>query len=156
MSEPTIPPDSDDRALEARAHVLYWNSDRSVNSIADEMGLSKGRLYGLIRPLSAGRTCPECQSDLVFENRTARDRDEAACPMCDGAKIPLTASGAPTGDSRAARFASGPASGSAAGEGRPGRATDGPALLGGETSGVVAGLLVGAAAGLLLGRFLRR
>ena len=67
---------------EDRANELYWNSRRSVNSIADELGLSKGRLYGAVRPLPSGSTCPSCGAELVFENRTARDRNAASCNEC--------------------------------------------------------------------------
>jgi predicted DNA-binding protein YlxM (UPF0122 family) len=47
-------------AAEDRANELYWGSDRSVNQIADELDLSKGALYGMIRPLPAALACPEC------------------------------------------------------------------------------------------------
>jgi len=35
---------------EDRANELYWGSDRSVNQIADDLDLSKGALYEMIRP----------------------------------------------------------------------------------------------------------
>jgi hypothetical protein len=67
---------------EARANELYWQSDRSVNQIADEMELSKGMLYGMIRPLAAGLPCPRCSADMEFANRTARERGLITCPSC--------------------------------------------------------------------------
>ena len=46
------------------------------------LGLSKGVLYGLIHPFPAGLPCPECGEEMVFPNRTARDRGFLACPEC--------------------------------------------------------------------------
>lgn len=69
--------DADDRANE-----LYWGSDRSVNQIAEELDLSKGTLYGLIRPEPAGLTCPACGDEVVYPNRTAKERALVACPSC--------------------------------------------------------------------------
>jgi hypothetical protein len=68
--------------LTQRANALYWGSDRSVNQIADEMDLSKGMLYGMIRPLPAELPCPRCSTGLEFANRTARDRGLLSCPAC--------------------------------------------------------------------------
>jgi predicted RNA-binding Zn-ribbon protein involved in translation (DUF1610 family) len=69
--------DADDRANE-----LYWGSDRSVNQIADDLDLSKGALYEVIRPLAAGLDCPECGAEVVHSNRTARDRGRVDCTEC--------------------------------------------------------------------------
>jgi predicted RNA-binding Zn-ribbon protein involved in translation (DUF1610 family) len=72
----------DHDAREARANVLYWDSDSSVNDIADAMDLSKGSLYGLIRPRPAELACPECGAMLEYPNRTARDKGFVTCPGC--------------------------------------------------------------------------
>jgi predicted RNA-binding Zn-ribbon protein involved in translation (DUF1610 family) len=73
---------------DARANELYWGSDRSVNQIADELDLSKGALYEMIRPLAAGFECPLCGEELVHSNRTAKERQRVDCPACgwDGAE----------------------------------------------------------------------
>ena len=71
-----------DQETDLRANELYWNSDRSVNQIADELNLSKGVLYGLIRPRPAGLACPACSAELVHSNRTALDRGLVDCPVC--------------------------------------------------------------------------
>jgi hypothetical protein len=68
--------------LTQRANALYWESERSVNQIADEMDLSKGMLYGLIRPLPAELPCPRCSTGLEYANRTARERGMLSCPSC--------------------------------------------------------------------------
>jgi predicted RNA-binding Zn-ribbon protein involved in translation (DUF1610 family) len=91
----------EDRSREERVQALYWHSDRGVNSIADELGLSKSRLYELIRPLAADVPCPECGSTLAYDNRTARDRGEAACPNgCGEPAEPLDLPPAGAGDTR--------------------------------------------------------
>lgn len=71
-----------DRENERRANELYWGSDVSVNQIAEGLDLSKGTLYGLIRPAPAGLTCPACGNEVVYPNRTARERALVACPSC--------------------------------------------------------------------------
>jgi predicted RNA-binding Zn-ribbon protein involved in translation (DUF1610 family) len=87
------------RTLEAddRANELYWGSDLSVNQIADELDLSKGALYGLIRPLAAALGCPACGTEVVHPNRTARERGLVDCPACgwDGAEDETTPHFAP-------------------------------------------------------------
>jgi predicted RNA-binding Zn-ribbon protein involved in translation (DUF1610 family) len=69
--------DADDRA-----NALYWGSDRSVNQIADELDLSKGALYEMIRPLAAGLGCPTCGAEVVHPNRTAKERRRVDCAAC--------------------------------------------------------------------------
>jgi len=71
-----------DQKLSARANELYWRSGRSVNQIAEEMDLSKSRLYGLVQPQPAGSPCPECQAELLFPNRTAVEKGFVSCPEC--------------------------------------------------------------------------
>lgn len=78
MSDPRT---HDPKAV-AEANRLYWETDSSVNQIADDLGLSKSSLYGLIEQLETGQSCPDCRSDLVFPNRTARDRGMVSCPAC--------------------------------------------------------------------------
>ena len=74
--------ETQDQKLSDRANELYWRSERSVNQIAEEMDLSKSRLYGLVRPLPAGSPCPQCQVELFFPNRTAMDKSFVSCPEC--------------------------------------------------------------------------
>ena len=74
---------SQERALEERANALYWNSDASVNQIADDLDLSKGALYGLIRALPAGQPCPTCGQEMEYSNRTAREKGFVTCPACE-------------------------------------------------------------------------
>ena len=66
-----------------RANALYWESQLSVNQIADEMDVSKGMLYGLIQPIGAELPCPRCSSEMGYANRTARERGFLRCPSCD-------------------------------------------------------------------------
>lgn len=67
---------------EARANVLYWDSDASVNEIAEQLDLSKGTLYGMVRPRTAGIACPECGGDMEYPNRTAREKGFVTCAGC--------------------------------------------------------------------------
>jgi len=69
-------------AAELKATELYWGSDTSVNQIAEELDLSKSALYGVIHPLPTGLGCPLCQNEVVFANRTARQRRKVSCPVC--------------------------------------------------------------------------
>ena len=65
-----------------KANRLYWDTDGSVNGIAEQMGLSKGRLYDLLTPLQMDAPCPECGGPLGFANRTARDQGMVVCGAC--------------------------------------------------------------------------
>ncbi|MEX0837045.1 MAG: hypothetical protein WD101_01845 [Gemmatimonadota bacterium] len=132
MEEATSDPD-----VTRRANELYWGSDESVNQIAERLDLSKSGLYGMVGPLMSGHGCPACGTEVEFANRTARDRDELECPACDweGGESETAAL-----DSSADESAW-PPSLPTDGEGRR-------ALLG--------GVLLGAAAGLLLFGFTRR
>ncbi len=72
-----------DDQLARRASDRYWSTDESVSQLADDLGISKGRLYELILPLGLEGSCPECGSGPPgYPNRTARDRDKASCPQC--------------------------------------------------------------------------
>lgn len=73
--------DSDTRLTE-RAQRLYWDSERSVNAIAGDLDISKGRLYELIRPLPVDVACPRCGEPLAWPNRTGRDRGLLVCASC--------------------------------------------------------------------------
>ncbi|MHB1191659.1 MAG: hypothetical protein ACYC6F_01320 [Longimicrobiales bacterium] len=71
-----------DQATERKANELYWGSEWSVNQIADELDLSKGVLYGIIRPRPSGLACPTCGEEVVYPNRTAKERRLVACASC--------------------------------------------------------------------------
>jgi hypothetical protein len=70
-------------ALRERANDLYWGSEESVSSIADDLDLSKGALYGLVTPRPSGLPCPRCSAEMEYPNRTARDKGFLVCPECD-------------------------------------------------------------------------
>jgi len=74
--------ESRDQSLADLANTSYWDSGASVNEIAAELDLSKGSLYGMIRPHGAGIDCPECGSELEHPNRTARDKRFVTCSGC--------------------------------------------------------------------------
>jgi len=120
-----------DGKLARDANRRYWDSDASVNHIAEEMGLSKSSLYGLIEQLETGLACPDCQAELVFANRTARDRGLVACPECsfEGPAEDIMEAVDPTPDARAHPSESAPLPSS--------RVLAGTALL-----GVAAGMII--------------
>jgi len=66
-----------------RANELYWGSERSVNQIADDLELSKGALYGIIEPEATGLACPLCGDEVVYANRTAKEKGMLDCPSCE-------------------------------------------------------------------------
>lgn len=71
------------REVVDRANELYWGSDRSVNQIAEDLELSKGALYGIIEPTASGLGCPLCGDEVVYANRTAKEKGMLDCPTCD-------------------------------------------------------------------------
>jgi hypothetical protein len=98
-STPAVRDDARELA-DDRANRLYWGSDLSVNQIAEQLDLSKGALYELIRPLPAAVACPDCGAEAVHPNRTALERGLVACPSCgwdgdqdEAAPLPLPLSG---------------------------------------------------------------
>lgn len=68
--------------MAARMNELYWSSDAGVNRLARELGLSKGALYQLVTPLSAGIRCPSCGAEMGYSNRTTRDHGLVSCAEC--------------------------------------------------------------------------
>jgi predicted RNA-binding Zn-ribbon protein involved in translation (DUF1610 family) len=88
-----------DRAIRAKADELYWSSDLSVNQIAEELDVSKGVLYDMIRPKRTARACPDCGEELAHANRTARHRGIVACAACgwEGSEDDAEAYGADAG-----------------------------------------------------------
>ena len=66
----------------AQANDAYWNSGASVNRLAKDFDLSKGALYDIIAALPAGLPCPHGDGELVYTNRTARERGFVSCATC--------------------------------------------------------------------------
>jgi predicted RNA-binding Zn-ribbon protein involved in translation (DUF1610 family) len=133
----------DSGAVARAANELYWESDASVNQIADRLELSKSTLYGLIRPLPAEIACPRCGTEMVYSNRTALERAFLSCPGCEFEEEEevLRESGA--------ELLPGPG---------PDLAVDLPTALREDSFPgrvVVGAALIGVAAGMLLGRGLR-
>lgn len=132
--------DADDR-LAQKASTRYWESEASVNSLAEELGISKGRLYNLLRPLPVDGICPRCGSaPPTHPNRTARDRGEVHCLYCGWEGQTSELAKAPEGEGD--RPPSSPPSPRVHGPG-PDDPPGLPAVLGGLVIGLVAGILVG-------------
>ena len=91
--------------VDRRANELYWDSGESVNRIAEELDLSKGALYEMVRPLPAGLGCPACEAEVVYPNRTAKERARVDCPACgwQGSESETTVAGGSSGSPRDGR-----------------------------------------------------
>lgn len=166
------------REVMERANELYWGSDESVNQIADDLDLSKGALYGIIEPELSGRGCPLCGDEVVYANRTAKERGMLACPTCDWDGAPDEAMAEPVDEdeppapvdalrSAVPDTADGGGSGLAAEEGRAPLAADPDApsprgrtphrpLVQADARTIAGGALLGAAVGLALVLWARR
>lgn len=72
-------------ALHASANRLYWHSEHSVDALAARLGMSRHALYGSIRPQPTGQPCPDCDGELAWANRSARNAGHAKCPACGAA-----------------------------------------------------------------------
>ncbi len=66
-----------------KVNELYWNSERTVDEIVDELGIGRNTLYSAVRPQPTGASCPDCGEGLVFTNRSNRTSSTATCSGCD-------------------------------------------------------------------------
>ena len=82
--------DSTPDTTNERVNELYWESDRTVEEIVKELGVSRSALYSAVRPQDAATECPECGDAMVYTNRSNREAHTATCPGC--------ATEAPAGD----------------------------------------------------------
>jgi hypothetical protein len=151
MSARRFRPGIDLPAEQVEANRRYWESDESVNGIAEAMGMSKGRLYDLLLPFDAEHACPACGSALGFAHRTARDRGMVGCEVC-GFEGEL--SDLPPVDPTAApsEGEGGPEEGAPPPHWTPGAGASGD----GPSRNLLGAALVGMAAGLALAGLLRR
>ena len=136
----------------AQANDAYWNSDAGVNQLAKEFDLSKGALYDIIAALPAGLPCPQGDGELVYTNRTARERGFVSCATCgfaDEASLVRSRLEEAGAASMAATPAPAPATPATPPPAAPGPARKLEALL-------VVTVLAGLAAGLFLSGVLRR
>jgi hypothetical protein len=161
MHASEVTPDAIDRV-----NQLYWDSGRSVNQIAEELDLSKGALYGVIRPQPSGLGCPLCGAEVGFPNRTAKDRGSLECSTCawDGSVEETTSyiDGESEGDAREARVPVHPFEGAGPhAEGDDGLpdlapAPSAPAFVAPDLRTIAKGALIGGAVGLALVLWARR
>jgi hypothetical protein len=155
MSRPRFRPGIDLPAEQVEANRRYWETEESVNAMAEAMGMSKGRLYDLLLPFDAGAPCPACGMALGHPHRTARDRGDVACEGCgfEGNldALPEGLSGDAEGPPRPT------ASDPDAQAGAPAHWTPGAGGGEGPSQRTVVGVaLLGVAAGIVLAGWLRR
>lgn len=66
----------------AELYRLYWDSDRSVRQIREELDITSAALYELLEPLPVDAPCHVCGGAVGFKNRTARTNREGICLRC--------------------------------------------------------------------------
>ena len=136
---------AEDSGMVSTANEMYWESTASVNQIAERLDLSKGTLYGMIRPLPAEVTCPACGSEMAYPNRTALEKGFLVCADCGFEEEESVVRNVEQSDAIPAEIA-------------PDEDTRSPLAAGpdGFPTRVVAGLaLLGVAAGLIIARSVR-
>lgn len=69
-------------ALHGAANHLYWNSDETVDQLAQRLGMSRHALYASVQPIAADATCEACEGVLEFTNRSSRNAGRATCIAC--------------------------------------------------------------------------
>jgi hypothetical protein len=67
----------------SEADRLYWETGTPVAEIAERLGISRRALYDAVQPRPIGLACMECGDGLVFRNRSAAERQTAACLVCE-------------------------------------------------------------------------
>jgi len=132
----------------AEANGLYWDSDESVNQIAEKLDLSKGALYGLIEPLQGGLGCPLCGDEVGYPNRTARDREQLDCSTCDWDGSPHETASYAVSESEASEVRER--------ERMLPETAPPPPFIGPRMSTIATGALIGGAVGLVLVLWARR
>lgn len=85
----------------AEANRRYWETDESVADIARDLEFSRRALYSAVIPLPAGRDCDDCGAELTYENRSARNADDAICTVCATGEPPPDARPGADGDETA-------------------------------------------------------
>lgn len=98
-------PSSGTEVTANQINELYWSDSGTVEEIIERLGISRSALYGAIEPQPSGLRCADCHEEMVFANRTARDRGVAVCPNCGRESEPgearaAAASGTRRGDWR--------------------------------------------------------
>ncbi len=95
------------KELAAELYRLYWDSDRSVRQIREELDITSAALYELLEPLPVDAACQVCGGAVGFKNRTARTNREGICLRCGevvrvpAEKAAAAGDGAATGDGAA-------------------------------------------------------
>jgi predicted RNA-binding Zn-ribbon protein involved in translation (DUF1610 family) len=75
-------PEGNAGRLAAKANQLYWGTAKPAGRLAEELGISRSKFYGLIEPLSLDVECPDCGELLTFSSRSDREASRGRCPEC--------------------------------------------------------------------------
>lgn len=76
--------------LVREANRLYWQTERSIADIAEQLSVSRRALYELVTPEPAGSSCTQCGGDVVFANRSAKAAGAGRCAECDAEYVAAT------------------------------------------------------------------
>lgn len=103
-------------AVATEVNRLYWETEKSVAEIANQMSVSRRALYELIEPMPSGMKCSRCNAELYYSNRSAKAAGIARCLICGNEKeldadishedvgtIPPFSTGLPSTSRRASR-----------------------------------------------------
>lgn len=71
-----------EESTRAEINRLYWESDLPVSELAERLDISRRSLYDRIDPQPADATCPECGGSMHYRNRTAAANRDAECAAC--------------------------------------------------------------------------
>lgn len=163
MSAVRFRPGIDLPAEQVTANRRYWESEESVNGIAEAMGISKGRLYELLLPFDAELACPSCGGSLGYPHRTAQIRGDVECDHCgfEGSReeIEEAAASGPSGPEAGKAGVENPAGAGAGGSPVPVARelwTPGSGIEPVSQRTVAGALLAGLAVGIVIGGWLRR
>jgi ribosomal protein S27E len=95
-------PEGNAGRLAAKANQLYWGTAKPAGRLAEELGSSRSKFYGLIEPLGLDVECPDCGEPLTFASRSDREANRGRCPEC-GAVTQIPEDEAPAAPPQAAK-----------------------------------------------------
>lgn len=82
-------PKGNSSRLAAKANKLYWGTSRPAGQLAEELGISRSKFYGLMEPLQLDAQCEACGAPLTFGSRSDRDASRGRCSECGAvAQVP--------------------------------------------------------------------
>ena len=75
-------PEGNSSRLAAKANKLYWQTNQPAGRLADELGVSRSKLYAMIEPIHLDAICSSCDTELIYSSRSDRQSGRGHCPEC--------------------------------------------------------------------------